>query len=150
MKNKDYFETVIKIERLHKLFLEVVKAELFKLKIRDITNVQALILYNLGDNSVTVGELNEKYYLGTNISYNLRKLVKNGYFIKEISIHDTRTFNVKLSDKGFELHRKLDKIFNSHVHDLKLDGYDQSLGDLSIPLDGMEEFWIDTLHSING
>src|SRR5882762_6064872 len=120
MKNKDYFETFMKIERMYRLFLEVVKAELVRLKIRDITNAQCLILYNLGDNYVTVGELNEKYYLGTNINYNLCNMVKNGYFIKTQSIHDLRTFNIKLSDKGFELHRKLDKIFNSHLHDLKL------------------------------
>lgn len=150
MKSKDYFETVIKIERVHKLFLEVMKAELFRLKIRDINNIQALILYNLGDNYVTVGELNEKYYLGTNISYNLRNMVKNGYFIKETSIHDTRTYNIKLSEKGFDLHRKLDKIFNSHIHDLNEGGYDESIGYLSTQLDGMKEFFLDTLHSIKG
>lgn len=151
MTNKDYFETVKKIERLHRLFLEVVKAELLRLKIRDITNVQFLILYNLGDNCVTVGELNEKYYLGTNISYNLRNMVKNGYFIKEPCIHDTRTYIVKLSEKGLELHRKIDKIFNIHIHDLKQGGYyEKILEDLSIPLDGMEEFFIDMLHIIKG
>ena len=74
---ESYFEAVVMIERLHRLFLELIKLELDRMKRRDINNVQALVLYNIGENQLTVGELtNRGYYLGSIVSYNLRKLVK--------------------------------------------------------------------------
>jgi DNA-binding MarR family transcriptional regulator len=113
MKNmKDaYFEAVVMIERLHRLFLEVVKMELDRLHTRDINNVQALVLYNIGQSQLTVGELtNRGYYLGSNVSYNLRKMVQNDYVSQVPSPHDRRSSHVKLSSKGLELFAKLDKV----------------------------------------
>ena len=99
-----YFEAVVMIERLHRLFLEVVKMELDKLHTRDINNVQALVLYNIGKSQLTVGELtNRGYYLGSNVSYNLRKMVQNDYVLQVPSPHDRRSSHVKLSAKGLEL-----------------------------------------------
>lgn len=148
MKNKSYFESIIMIGKVYNLFLELLKNELHSLKIRDINNTQCMILYNLGKKYVTVGELNEKYYIGTNVNYNLINMVKKGYLIKEPNLHDFRTMNVKLSEKGLELHVKLDKLFNIHIHELKQGGYDESFGMLCKGLDCMEEFWINMLHSI--
>lgn len=69
-----YFESITLIERLHFLFLDVMKTELDRLRIFDINNVQCFILYNVGKNEMTVGELsNRGYYLGSNVSYNLKK-----------------------------------------------------------------------------
>jgi DNA-binding MarR family transcriptional regulator len=95
-----YFEAIVMIERLHRLFLEVIKVELDKNKTIDINNVQALILYNIGKNQLTVGELtNRGYYLGSNVSYNLRKMVKFGYVIQVRAPHDGRSSHVKLSQR---------------------------------------------------
>ena len=77
-----YLEAIKLIERLHRQFLEVVKTELDRNGIEDINNVQALILFNIGSDELTVGELtNRGYYLGSNVSYNVRKMVENGYLI---------------------------------------------------------------------
>ncbi len=107
---ESYFDVVVMIERLHRLFLEVVKGELDRQEKLDITNVQALILYNIGKNSqLTVGELtNRGYYLGSNVSYNLRKMVKNGYVNQVPSAHDRRSSHVKLTEKGNDLYSKID------------------------------------------
>ena len=87
-----YFQLVMMIERLHRLFLDVVKLELDRMKIIDINNIQAMILYNVGQSKLTVGEIaNRGYYLGSNVTYNLKKLVKSGYLIQEISPHDRRS-----------------------------------------------------------
>ncbi|MBM3477916.1 MAG: MarR family transcriptional regulator, partial [Alphaproteobacteria bacterium] len=68
-----YLDTVALVERLHRHFLEVVKSEIERLRVRDINNVQALILYNIGEDDLTVGELTQRgYYLGSNVSYNLK------------------------------------------------------------------------------
>ena len=81
---KGYLEVIGLIERLHRQFLEVVKAELDHLGIQDINNVQALILYNIAAEEVTVGELTYRgYYLGSNVSYNLKKMVETGYLEQE-------------------------------------------------------------------
>ena len=78
--NTAYLETISLIERLHRQCLEVVKAELDRIGVRDLNNVQALILFNIGDEELTVGELTQRgYYLGSNVSYNVKKMVENGY-----------------------------------------------------------------------
>src|SRR5438270_4227644 len=94
-------EVISLVERLHRQFLEVVKLELDGIRIHDINNVQAMMLFNIGDAEMTVGELTLRgCYLGSNVSYNLKKLVENGYLDQERSIHDRRSVHVKLTDKG--------------------------------------------------
>ncbi len=110
-----YFESVAMIERLHRLFLEVVRAELEHMNVRDINNVQAVILYNIGQEQLTVGELTHRgYYLGSNVSYNLRKMVQSKYVVQEPSLHDRRSSHVRLSPKGLDLFAKLDKMMQRH------------------------------------
>jgi len=114
-----YLEAVALVERLHRHFLEVVKIEMDRLGIRDINNVQALILYNIGNEELTVGELTQRgYYLGSNVSYNLKKLIEQGYIAQARSPHDRRSVRIKLTQKGLELHRRLDGVFQRHADDL--------------------------------
>lgn len=138
-----YFEAVVMIERLHRLFLEVVKIELDRLGMPDINNVQALVLYNIGENQLTVGELtNRGYYLGSNVSYNLRKMVQNDYVVQIPSPHDRRSSHVKLSTKGISLFNKLDKVLGGHAQTLQDKVVDQ--GDMTAfvnTLRKLESFW---------
>ena len=144
---ENYFKSVVMIERLHRLFLEVVKIELDRAKIRDINNVQCLVLYNIGRGQVTVGELtNRGYYLGSNVSYNLRKMVQNGYLIQEPSPHDRRSSHVKLSTKGLSLHDKLDDLFAIHAKALVHEGIDDhAVAKLDETLTQLEGFWTSLL-----
>ncbi len=114
-----YLEAVALVERLHRHFLEVVKVEMDRLGVRDINNVQALILYNVGSEELTVGELTQRgYYLGSNVSYNLKKLIEQGYIAQARSPHDRRSVRIKLTQKGLDLHRRLDGIFQRHADEL--------------------------------
>lgn len=114
-----YLETLSLIERLHRRFLDVIKAELDSLGTRDINNVQSLILYNIGEDELTVGELtNRGYYLGSNVSYNVKKLVENGYLEQQRSDHDRRSVRVRLSPKGLELCGRVDTLYDRHVEAL--------------------------------
>lgn len=134
-----YVETILLIERLHRRFLDVVKEELDRLRIDDVNNVQTLILYNIGDEHLTVGELtNRGYYLGSNVSYNVKKLVENEYLLQEQSKHDKRSFRVKLSEKGLGLCEKVDALYGAHIQ--RMDG-NISLQDLNKQLLDLEEFW---------
>ena len=109
-----YLETISLIERLHRQCLEVVKAELDRIGVRDLNNVQALILFNIGEEELTVGELTQRgYYLGSNVSYNVKKMVENGYLIQERSPHDRRSFHVRAAEKGLAISRQLDQLFQA-------------------------------------
>lgn len=104
------------IERLHRQFLEVVKSELDHVGVQDINNIQALILYNIADEEVTVGELTQRgYYLGSNVSYNLKKMVEHGYLIQERSPYDRRSVHVRLSEKGVALRNVMVNMFDNQI-----------------------------------
>jgi DNA-binding MarR family transcriptional regulator len=111
-----YIEVVSLVERLHRHFLELVKLELDGLGIHDINNVQGLILLNIGDAEMTVGELTLRgCYLGSNVSYNLKKMVENGYLSHERSVHDRRSILVGLTEKGTKLRNRLQTMHQRHV-----------------------------------
>src|SRR4029078_12119771 len=96
--NNQYLEVISLVERLHRQFLEVVKLELDGLGIHDINNVQAMMLFNIGDAQMTVGELSLRgCYRGSTFSYNVKKMVENGYLAQERSVHDRRSAHVKLT-----------------------------------------------------
>src|SRR6185312_14358595 len=89
-----YLDVISLVERLHRHFLEVVKLELDGLRIHDINNVQGMMLFNIGDAEMTVGELTLRgCYLGSNVSYNVKKMVENGYLAQERSVHDRRSMH---------------------------------------------------------
>jgi DNA-binding MarR family transcriptional regulator len=97
-------------EKLHRLFLDLIKIELDSLAIDDINSLQALTLINIGENTITMGELTAKgYYIGSNASYNTRKMIANDYLIQEASKYDKRSYHVKLSEKGLTLLKRLCK-----------------------------------------
>lgn len=127
----DYLQSIHLIERLHRQFLEVVKSELDRHDYQDINNIQAVILYNIGEDELTVGELtNRGYYLGSNVSYNVRKMVENGYLIQERSTHDRRSIRVRLSEKGLDLRRLVDEMFDRHA---------DRIGPETVPVDDLKQ-----------
>lgn len=138
-----YYEAIQMIERLHRYFLDVVKMELDRKNVQDINNVQAMILYNIGHDDMTVGELTLRgYYLGSNVSYNVKKMSENGYIEQERSVHDKRSIRVKLSDKGKELYAILNEMFARHNE--KLEGTDltkERLDDVAKTMQMIERFW---------
>lgn len=141
--SQTYYETIQLIERLHRRFLDVLKVELDKQSIQDINNVQAMILFNIGEDELTVGELTIRgYYLGSNVSYNVKKMVENGYLDQERSIHDRRSVRVKLSEKGQKLCAQIDDMFEEHMTKLGQAGIaEDNLKNLNKALKALESFW---------
>lgn len=138
-----YYESIQLIERLHRHFLDVLKVELDKKGIQDINNVQSMILFNIGDDEMTVGELTIRgYYLGSNVSYNVKKMVENDYLIQERSVHDKRSIRVKLSEKGKELKNIISAMFTRHEEQIAgSEISDDDLKDLNETLKMLERFW---------
>src|SRR5271169_883353 len=99
-----YLEAISLVERLHRHFLEVVKLEIEGLGIHDINNIQGMMLFNIGDAEMTVGELTLRgCYLGSNVSYNVKKMVENSYLAQQRPLHDRRSIHVHLTEKGIRL-----------------------------------------------
>lgn len=138
-----YYDAIQHIERLHRYFLDVVKVEIDRKGIQDVNNVQAMILYNIGYDEMTVGELTLRgYYLGSNVSYNVKKMVENGYLEQERSVHDKRSIRVKLTDKGKGLYEILNAMFKRHEQ--KIEGTDLSaerLQEVTKTMQMLERFW---------
>ena len=139
-----YLEVISYVERLHRQFLEVVKLELEGFGIHDINNVQAMMLFNIGDAEMTVGELTLRgCYLGSNVSYNVRKMVENEYLAHERSVHDRRLIHVRLTEKGIKLRDRLTTMHRRHVEMLSSTAV--SADDLQVArvtLRRLERFWI--------
>jgi len=139
-----YLEVIALVERLHRHFLEVVKLELEGLGIHDINNVQGMMLFNIGDAEMTVGELTLRgCYLGSNVSYNVKKVVENGYIVQERSVHDRRSIHVRLTDKGCDLRDRLSVMHKRHVEMLGQTAItDGDLQGVAVTLRQLERFWI--------
>jgi DNA-binding MarR family transcriptional regulator len=145
-----FIENILFIERLHRRFLDVIKAELDKIGVDDINNVQTLILYNVNQDRMTISELtNRGYYLGSNVSYNIKKLVEAEYLIQERSLHDKRAVKIRLSEKGLLLCTKIDTFLEKALVKLKEGGIQEpQLGDTSKHLRKIERFLSELLDDI--
>ncbi len=139
-----YLEVISLVERLHRHFLEVVKLELDGLGIHDINNVQGMMLFNIGDAEMTVGELTLRgCYLGSNVSYNVKKMVENGYLSQECSIHDRRSIHVRLTEKGRQLRDRLGTMHRRHMEMLAQTAVSgEDLDTVIVTLRRLERFWI--------
>ena len=140
---QSYLETIRLIERLHRRFLDVIKTELDRLGIEDINNVQTLILSNISNEQLTVGELTARgYYLGSNVSYNVKKLVENGYLNQERSPHDRRMTRVRVSEKGLELCERIDELYRRNANELEREVVGQGqLVAANQVLSALERYW---------
>jgi DNA-binding MarR family transcriptional regulator len=142
--NTAYLEVIALVERLHRHFLEVVKLELEGLGIHDINNIQGMMLFNIGDAEMTVGELTLRgCYLGSNVSYNVKKMVENGYLAQQRSLHDRRSIHVRLTEKGRRLHDRLTAMHQRHAEMLPQAAVSaEDLEAANTALRRLERFWI--------
>jgi len=146
-----YLETLSMVERLHRLLLDVVKDEFERIGIIDINSVQALLLFNIGDNEVTAGELKTRgYYQGSNVSYNLKKLVEYGYMHHQKCDVDRRAVRVRLTAKGTQIRDIVASLFQRHAAGIL--GRDvlggMRLEDINASLRRMERYWTDQIRYI--
>ena len=141
--NTVYLDAIVLIERLHRLFLDVVKVEIERLGIRDISNIQCFLLYNVGDEQLSVGELTQRgYYLGSNVTYNLKKMIENKYVAQVKSNRDRRSSYVYLTEKGKKMRKIIRKILSDHASVLERRGEDKgAFVEANNLLKNLETFW---------
>jgi len=146
-----YLDALALVERLHRLLLDVIKDEFERVGMLEINAVQALLLFNVGDNEVTAGELKTRgYYQGSNVSYNLKKLVEMGFMHHQRCEIDRRSVRVRLTEKGREIRSVVGNLFARHAEGLQnkgvlgMDGIDQ----ITTALRRVERYWTDQIRYI--
>ncbi|HEV3394842.1 MAG TPA: MarR family winged helix-turn-helix transcriptional regulator [Xanthobacteraceae bacterium] len=143
-----YLEALTLVERLHRRLLDVIKDEFDRRGRADINAVQALLLFNIGDRELTAGELRTRgYYLGSNVSYNLKKLVEMGFLDHQRSRVDRRSVRIKLTERGREVRDIVSMLYEKHVRTVEQVGgisADEFAG-LNKALQRLERFWTDQI-----
>ena len=143
-----YLDALTLVERLHRRLLDVIKDEFDRRGRSDINSVQALLLYNIGDKELTAGELRTRgYYLGSNVSYNLKKLVELGFLDHQRSRVDRRSVRIRLTTQGQEIRRIVDALYQKHVKTVEQVGGISSEEFLMLnkSLHRLERFWTDQI-----
>ena len=146
-----YLDALSLVERLHRLLLDVIKDEFERVGVLEINSVQALLLFNIGENEVTAGELKSRgYYQGSNVSYNLKKLVEMGYMHHQRCEIDRRSVRVRLTKKGRDVRDIVEDLFSRHAVGLvdkdiiDADGIET----ITSMLRRMERYWTDQIRYI--
>ena len=143
-----YLEALTLVERLHRRLLDVIKDEFDRRGRSDINSVQALLLYNIGDKQLTAGELRTRgYYLGSNVSYNLKKLVEMAFLDHQRSRVDRRSVRIKVTEKGREVRDIIEGLYQKHVRTVEQVGgiNAEEFSTLNKSLHRLERFWTDQI-----
>ena len=143
-----YLETLTMVERLHRRLLDVIKDEFDRRGRSDVNSVQALLLYNIGDKELTAGELRTKgYYLGSNVSYNVKKLVDMGFLHHARSRIDRRSVRISLTEKGKDVHRIVAALYDKHARTVEQIGGipGDDLARVNLSLTRLERYWTDQI-----
>jgi DNA-binding MarR family transcriptional regulator len=143
-----YLEALHLVERLHRRLLDVIKDEFERRGRDDVNSVQALLLYNIGDKELTASELRTRgYYLGSNVSYNVKKLVEMGYLHHARSRVDRRSVRISLTEKGRAVHEVVQALYDKHARTIEpIGGISPSdFERLNQALFRLERFWTDQI-----
>jgi DNA-binding MarR family transcriptional regulator len=141
-------EALILVERLHRRLLDVINDEFDRRGRADINAVQAQLLYNIGDKVLAAGELRTRgYYLGSNASYNLKKLIEMGFLDHQRSHVDKRSVRIYLTDRGRQVRDIVDALYHKHVGTVEQVGgiNAEVFGVLNKALHRLERFWTDQI-----
>jgi len=145
---KTYIELTRIIERMHRRFLDVLRAELARIDVHDLNAVQALLLSNIGDEEIVIRDLVERgYYQGSNVSYNIKKLSEMGYLEQERSSHDKRSVRIKLTEKALMVVAKIKELEESNAAAIAGAGIPEgTVESAADTLRKIERIWTDHIH----
>lgn len=144
--NLVYLEVLDLVERLHRLFLEVIKDELRRLDLGEITPARARLLFHIGHKQLTAGEVvNRGYSHGANVSYTLSKLVEGGFLRQDGHGADRRSVLIPLSGRGKEVRDIVAGLIERHCEELDAWGWtgDGRFDALCRSLGALERFWVE-------
>jgi DNA-binding MarR family transcriptional regulator len=143
-----YMESLHLVERLHRRLLDVIKDEFDRQGRDDVNAVQALLLFNIGNSELTAGELRSRgYYLGSNVSYNVKKLVDLGFINHQRSRIDRRSVRISLTPEGQAIAETVSKLYERHIGSIeKVGGIGEGeFSQMNKLLQRLDRFWNDSI-----
>jgi DNA-binding MarR family transcriptional regulator len=143
-----YLDALNLIERLHRRLLDVIKDDFERNGEPEVNPVQALLLYNIADSELTAGELKTRgHYQGSNVSYNLKKLVESGYVHHERSATDRRSVRIRLTPKGQAVRSRIDALYNRQMQAVEqvVGLNSDELERINKALTRLERYWTDQI-----
>lgn len=143
-----YLEALSLVERLHRRLLDVVKDEFDRRGNQELNSTQALLIFNIGDRDMTASELRTSgYYLGSNVSYNVKKLVELEYLHYVKSRIDRRTIRISLTEKGRYIMNAMAMLYDKHAQIVEQIGgvSSEEFCLLNNSLSRLERFWTDQI-----
>lgn len=145
---KNYLELTKIIERMHRRFLDVLRAELARMEVKDLNAVQALLLSNIGEEEIVIRDLIERgYYQGSNVSYNIKKLSEMGYLEQQRSEHDKRSVRVKLTEKALGVVSLIRELEEKNAASVTASGISEAdIESAAESLRKIERVWTDHIH----
>ncbi len=146
--NREYLELTRLIERLHRRCIDVLEAELNRIGVKNINGVQALLLANIGEQEIVIRDLVERgYYLGSNVSYNIKKLTDLGYLDQERSAHDRRSVTLRLTEKALNVVRRMRDLQSNNADAFSKRGAGpEDMEEVCETLRTLERTWADYIH----
>ncbi len=143
-----YMESLHLVERLHRRLLDVIKDEFDRQGRSDVNAIQALLLFNIGNSELTAGELRSRgYYLGSNVSYNVKKLVDLGFINHQRSRIDRRSVRISLTETGQDIAETVAKLYERHIASIdKVGGIGtDEFTQMNKLLQRLDRFWNDQI-----
>lgn len=143
-----YMESLHLVERLHRRLLDVIKDEFDRQGRSDVNAVQALLLFNIGNSELTAGELRSRgYYLGSNVSYNVKKLVDLGLINHTRSRVDRRAVRISLTEAGQDIAETVARLYERHIGSIQQVGGigENEFSEMNKLLQRLDRFWNDSI-----
>ena len=143
-----YLQSLTLIERLHRRLLDVIKDDFDRSGEKEVNPVQALLLFNIADAELTASELKTRgHYQGSNVSYNLKKMVEQGFVNHERSIADKRSVRISLTEKGEGIRARVDALYNRQLAAIEqiVGLSNEEFDKLNRSLARLERYWTDQI-----
>lgn len=143
-----FLKSLSLLEQAHRRLHDVVKDDLERSGERNLTGVQALLIYEIGEEETPASVLRARgAFAGTSLSYNVKKLQEGGYLTQSRSKADKRTVHLKLTERGLKVRDQVANLFDKQAGALEPTASvrHDDLDQLNKTVSRLERFWSDQI-----
>jgi len=143
-----FLKSLSLLEQAHRRLHDVVKDDLERSGERSLTGVQALLLYEIGEQETPASALRARgAFAGTSLSYNVKKLQEGGYLNQRRSDDDKRAVRLSLTERGLKVRERVAALFEKQATALEPTAsvrFDD-LQHMNKTVSRLERFWSDQI-----
>ncbi len=143
-----FLKSLSLLEQAHRRLHDVVKDDLERHGERNLTGVQALLIYEIGETETPASVLRARgAFAGTSLSYNVKKLQEAGYLVHKRSKSDKRTIHLSLTERGHKVRERVTHLFDRQALSLEPTASvrHDDLDQFNRTVSRLERFWSDQI-----